>query len=86
MDNTFCFLKKSTVEETLKHLNTINPSIQFTVEQEINNQLPFLDVLLMKDDNKKIKTTVYRKKIHTVAVNKKLAFRIRSTTVKRDDW
>ena len=66
VDDTFCFLKKSTVEETLKHLNTINPSIQFTVEQETNNQLPFLDVLLMRDDhNKKIKTTVYRKKTHT---------------------
>ena len=35
------------------------------MEQETDNKLPFLDVLLMKDDNnRKIKTTVYRKKTH----------------------
>ena len=65
VDDTFCFLKKSTVDEALQHLNSINPSIQFTVEQETDNQLPFLDVLLMRDDNNKIRTTVYRKKTHT---------------------
>ena len=64
-DDTFCFLKKSTVDEALQHLNSINPSIQFTMEQETDNQLPFLDVLLMRDDNNKIRTTVYRKKTHT---------------------
>ena len=64
VDATFCFLNKTTVEKTLKHLNSINPSIHFTVEQETDNQLPFLDVLLMRYDNK-TRTTVYRNKTHT---------------------
>ena len=64
VDDTFCFLNKTAAEEVLKHLNGINPSIQFTVEQETDNQLPFLDVLSMRDDNNKIRTIVYRKKTH----------------------
>ena len=64
VDDT-CFLEKTTVEEVLNHLNGINPSIQFTVEQEAQNQLPFLDVVLMREDNGRISTTVYRKKTHT---------------------
>lgn len=39
--------------------------IQFTVEKETENQLPFLDVLVMRDGNGKLKTTVYRKKTRT---------------------
>ena len=39
--------------------------VQFTVEQETDNQLPFLDVLVMRDEDGKLKITVYRKKTHT---------------------
>ena len=39
--------------------------LQFTVEQETDNQLHFVDLLLMRDDNNKIRTMVYRKKAHT---------------------
>ena len=49
----------------MKHLNSVNLSIQFTIEQEAKNQLPFLDALLMRGDNNKIMTTVHRKKTHT---------------------
>ena len=65
MDDTFCFLSKSSVEEVQKHLNSVSPAIQFTVERETDNQLPFLDVLVMRDEGEKLKTTVYRKKTHT---------------------
>jgi hypothetical protein len=42
----------------------VSPAIQFTIEQETDDQLPFLDVLVMRDEDK-LKTTVYKKKTHT---------------------
>ncbi|XP_048250806.1 uncharacterized protein LOC125378866 [Haliotis rufescens] len=49
----------------LDHLNSQNPQMQFTMEEETNQQLPFLDVLVQKDNNNKLQTTVYRKPTHT---------------------
>ena len=37
VDDTFCFLSKSSIEEVQKHLNSVSPAIQFTVEQEATN-------------------------------------------------
>ena len=64
MDDTFCFLCKSSVEEVQNHLNSVSLAIQFMVEQEAENQLPFLDVRVMRDETGKLKPTVYRKKTH----------------------
>ena len=47
-----------------EHLNDQNPDIQFTKEIEENGQLPFLDCLVSRDSDK-LRTTVYRKPIHT---------------------
>ena len=41
-------------------LNSFHPNLQFTVEIEDNNQLPFLDVLVIRD-SEKTKTKTYRK-------------------------
>ena len=49
VDDTFCYVKIGTQQ-----------NIQFTYESENNNQLAFLDVLLIRN-NTTIKTTVYRK-------------------------
>ena len=43
----------------------MEPSIQFTVEMESEGKLPFLDVLLQRDPDRSIATTVYRKSTHT---------------------
>ena len=43
----------------------INISIQFTCEIEEDNQLLFLDILLKKDEDGTISTSVYRKHTHT---------------------
>ncbi len=50
--------------EFLEHLNKISPSIRLTMEKEIENKLPFLDVCVVRDRDV-LKTTVYRKKTHT---------------------
>ena len=47
------------------HLNSINPYIQFTIEKESDGQLPFLDILLNREEDGSISTSVYRKATHT---------------------
>jgi hypothetical protein len=46
-------------------LNDVHPCLKFTYELEENRQLPFLDCLLMRDDQGNIKTTIYRKPSNT---------------------
>ena len=48
-----------------QQLNSIKPSIQFTVEIEYNGCLPFLDILITRDSNGSLSTAVYRKQTHT---------------------
>ena len=48
----------------MKHLNSINSHIQFTVEEK-DGCLPFLDVLLMRDTDGSVQTSVFHKKTHT---------------------
>ena len=43
----------------LQHLNRQRPSIKLTVEKKNNGKLVFIDFL--KDNNKKVTTTIYRK-------------------------
>ena len=48
----------------LDHLNGLCEKIQFTMETEEENQLPFLDMLVKRNENT-LTTSVFRKKIHT---------------------
>ena len=52
------------LEKFLKHLNTQRRSIKFTIEKENKGKLPFLDILIDRN-NDKITTSVYRKPTHT---------------------
>jgi len=44
VDDTFVIMKRSKLSEFLTHLNTIENSIQFTMEKEKEGCLPFLDL------------------------------------------
>ena len=67
VDDTFVIWNhgRDKLQEFLKHLNGIHPKIQFTMETEEDDQLPFLDVLVKKHTDGTLGHTVYRKKTHT---------------------
>nr|VZI16763.1 unnamed protein product [Spirometra erinaceieuropaei] len=64
-DDTFVIIKRSDVQTFKALLSSVFPDIQFTMEEELNNQLAFLDVKMRMLEDRKIKTTVYRKATNT---------------------
>ena len=65
VDDTFLLFKcQSHVSKFHEYINAKHPRIKFTVENERNNSLPFLDVLVSKVDSK-FETSTYRKPTHT---------------------
>ena len=66
VDDIFAVIDKNAVNTVLDKLNSFHPSVQFTVETENQNSIPFLDVLVKKDPtSQNIQTTVYYKSTHT---------------------
>ena len=57
--------KDQTLEGLRQFLNTHEPRIQFTLEEEENRTLPFLDLLIRRTYDNKLVTKVYRKATHT---------------------
>ena len=58
-------MKKSMIEELLKHPNSVWPTIKFTVELEKDGTLPFLDTHLWRKEDGSLDIIVYRKPTHT---------------------
>ena len=65
VDDTFAKLKKTSIEPFLQHLNAQHERIKFTTETPEENQLPYLDALVMLQEDGTLKTKVYRKATHT---------------------
>ena len=68
VDDTFVHWphSRSDLDMFLDHLNSLCPSIQFTMEIEDERKLPFLDVQVTRDAESGIfRTAVYRKPTHT---------------------
>ena len=61
VDDTFAFMKANQPTEILRKLNSFHPSIQFTYEKEKYKSISFLDVLVKRDNENKLNTSVYRK-------------------------
>ncbi|BHF84599.1 hypothetical protein SprV_0902775000 [Sparganum proliferum] len=65
VDDTFVIIERSRLVDFQDLLNGIFPDIQFTREEEHDEQLPFLDVLVTRTPNGELNTTVYRKATNT---------------------
>ncbi|XP_072042917.1 uncharacterized protein [Amphiura filiformis] len=67
VDDILEIIKKGTTQQLTEHLNTVDPTknIKFTHEEEENNQIPFLDTLIIRKDDGSVKLLIYRKKTHT---------------------
>nr|VZI22686.1 unnamed protein product [Spirometra erinaceieuropaei] len=68
VDDTFVVIDRDQLLTFKEHLNAVFPDIQFTMEEEENNQLAFLDVLVCRKDCGELKTNVFRKAINTMQV------------------
>nr|VZI40669.1 unnamed protein product [Spirometra erinaceieuropaei] len=68
VDDTFIVIERDQVLTFQEHLNAVFPDIQFTMEEEENNQLAFLDVLVCRKDCGGLKTKVFGKATKTMQV------------------
>ena len=66
VDDTFVIQKEVNKQDFLQHINSVDPAIQFTVE---NNKevgaLPFLDTIAKPEADGNLSITVYMKPTHT---------------------
>ena len=51
VDDSFCIIKRNAVDSFHNTLNSIDQHISFTIEEENNNQIAFLDALVSRKDN-----------------------------------
>lgn len=65
VDDIFAILKEEDINEVLDHMNSLYPSIQFTIEKEKNGCIPFLDIEIKRKENGQIKFGIYRKPTNT---------------------
>ncbi|BHF81385.1 hypothetical protein SprV_0702451500 [Sparganum proliferum] len=68
VDDTFVVINRDQLLTFKERLNAVFPDIQFTMEEEENNQLAFQDVLLCRKDCGGLKTKVFRKATNTMQV------------------
>jgi len=63
VDDVWSLIKGTEVEaeNLLQLMNSVHPSIKFTIEKEVDNKLPFLDVLVQKSSNR-LSWSIYEKK------------------------
>ena len=66
VDDTLVVQQQKHQEEFLQHINTVDPSIQFTVEEaKEDGSIPFLDTIIRPEEDESFTIGVYRKPTHT---------------------
>ena len=64
VNEVYSILKCTLLENFFHHISNLHQNTKFTMEEESNGELAFLDTLL-KQNNGKISVLVYRKPTHT---------------------
>ena len=64
VDDVYSILKRTHLENVFLHINNLHENIKFTMEEESNGELAFLDTLL-KLNNGEISVLIYRQPAHT---------------------
>ena len=65
VDDKFVVIHEYNIESFTRHINSIDPNIEFTIEPERDGSIPFLDTETILNDDATISTKVYRKQTHT---------------------
>ena len=65
VDDVIAVVKKDGGQDVLQHLNSQHPRIQFTMEQENNGSLPFMDCRFTRQPQGELMREVYQKPTHT---------------------
>ena len=65
VDDVYSIVKRTQLENFFHHINNLHQNIKFTMEEESNGELAFLDTLL-KRNNGEISVLVHRKPTHTL--------------------
>ena len=66
MDDTFVIHKEVSKQDFLQHINSVDPAIKFTVEDnKEDGSIPFLDTMVKPEADGGLSITVYRKPTHT---------------------
>ncbi|BHF81178.1 hypothetical protein SprV_0702430800 [Sparganum proliferum] len=66
VDDTFVIIDQDKITYYEELLNSIIPDLQFTMEEEVESKLSFLDVLVYRQPDGKLATSVYRKPTNTL--------------------
>ena len=66
MDDTFVIHKEANKQGFLQHINSVDPAIRFTVEDnKEDGSIPFLETIVKPEADGSLSITVYRKLTHT---------------------
>ncbi|XP_077512949.1 uncharacterized protein LOC144124166 [Amblyomma americanum] len=65
VDDCFCVIRRQDAGRFLEHPNSLQPTIQFTKEEEQKGAIPFLDVLVQRTSYG-LATCVYRNPTHMI--------------------
>ena len=66
VDDTFIIRKEDQKQNFLDHINSVDPTIKFTVEvNKEDGTICFLDTIVKLEANGRLFITVYRKPTHT---------------------
>ena len=66
VDDTFVIQKEVNKQGFLQHINSVDPAIKFTVEDnKEDGSIPFLDTVVKTEADGTLSITVYKKTTHT---------------------